>query len=92
MARAKTHKDVEFAVDDASGKEHIFKTFNEAAGFALSVAASGKPDVHLDVIVWSKSGAKYYGGSEAAKLYGEDPELSVFERLEINVNYVGMVR
>lgn len=91
MARASTHKDVEFAVDDASGKERIFKKFDEAAGFAVSIAASGRPNVHIDVLIWSKSGARFYGGDDAVEQYNEDPEASVFERLEISVNYVGRV-
>ena len=52
MAKNKTHPQLEFAVDDCSGKERIFKLFDEAAGFAVSVAASGKPDVSIDVLCW----------------------------------------
>lgn len=82
--------DVEFAVDDASGRERIFKTFDEAAGFAVSLAASGRT-VDLDVLIWSVAGARAYGGDDAVELYNEDPEASVFERLEITVNSVGRV-
>ena len=90
MAR-RTHKDVEYAVDDASGQQRTFRTFDDAAGFAVAVAASGKPDVNLDVLIWSKAGARFYGGDDAVEQYKEDPEASVFERLEIRVNYVGRV-
>ena len=86
----RTHKDVEFSVDDASGKERIFKNFDEAAGFAVAVAASGR-ETHLDVLIWSKSGARFYGGDDAVEQYNEDPEASVFERFEISVNSVGRV-
>lgn len=90
MAR-RTHKDVEYAVDDASGRQRTFRTFDEAAGFAVAIAASGKPVVDLDVLVWTKAGARFYGGDEGVEQYNEDPEASVFERLEISINYVGRV-
>jgi len=90
MARAKTHKDVEFAVDDAEGRERIFRTFDEAAGFAVGMAAS-QGETHIDVLIWSKAGARFYGGDEAVDWYEEDPEASVFERLEITVNNVGRI-
>lgn len=91
MARAKTHKDVEFAVDDAGGNQRIFKKFDEAAGFAVSIAATGRENVNIDVLIWSKAGARAYGGDDAVEQYNEDPEASVFERLEIKVNYVGRI-
>lgn len=91
MARARTHRDVEFAVDDGQGRERIFKTFDEAAGFAVSMAATGRPDVYLDVLVWSAKGAEWYAGDDGVERYEEDPDASVFERFEISVNYVGRV-
>jgi hypothetical protein len=87
MAR---HKDVEFAVDDASGDECVFKSWDEAAGFALSIAASGH-EAHIDVLIWSKAGARAWGGDDAVEQYNEDPEASVFERFEVNVNAVGRI-
>lgn len=90
-ARAKTHPGVEFAVDDAAGDERIFKTFDEAAGFAIGLAASNGETIHLDVLVWSREGAAWWGGDDAEDQYDEDPEASVFERLEIRVNGLGRV-
>jgi hypothetical protein len=89
MAR-KSHPDVDFAVDDAGGNQRTFKTFDEAAGFAIAVAIS-RGESKLDVIVWSKGGAKFYGGDDAVEFYKEDPDASVFERYEIRVNAVGRV-
>ena len=89
MAR-KQHDDVEYAVDDASGQERVFKNFDEAAGFALSIAAA-RGESNLDVLIWSEEGAKFYGGDDAVEQYNEDPEASVFERFEITVNPVGRV-
>jgi len=90
MARAKTHAEVDFAVEDGGGKERIFKTFDEAAGFAIVMAAS-TGESHLDILIWSEEGAEWYGGDDAVEQYNEDPEASVFERFEIKVNAVGRV-
>lgn len=87
----KTHDDVEYAVDDYQGEERIFKTFDEAAGFAFSVAASRGETVNLDVLIWSEEGAEWYGGDSAVEQYNEDPEASVYERLEITVNNAGRI-
>jgi hypothetical protein len=87
---AKTHRDLEFAVDDASGKQHTFKHWDQAAGFAVSVAASTGQSA-IDVLTWSRAGARFYGGHEAVEQYNEDPEASVFERIEVRVNLVGRV-
>lgn len=84
------HKDVHFEVEDGSGRNRDFKSFKEAAAFALVMAASGRR-TFLDVIVWSRAGARAWGGDDAVERYKEDPEASVFERLEIRVNNMGRV-
>ena len=89
MAQRK-HKDVEYAVEDGSGKERVFKTFDEAAAFALGMAIS-RGESNLDVLIHSTWGAKFYGGDDAVTQYKEDPEASVFERFEIRVNNVGRI-
>ena len=91
MAKGKRHKGVEFAVDDASGHERIFKTFNEAAGFAVTIAASGRPNVSIDVLIYSVAGARWWGGDDAVEQYREDPEASVSERIEVSANVVGRI-
>lgn len=88
--RRKTHKDVEFAVDDASGHQRTFKRFDEAAGFAVSLAASGRT-VNLDVLVWSAAGARWLGGDDGVEQYRKDPEASVHERLVITVDSQGRI-
>jgi len=87
---ARTHKDVEFAVEDGSGHQRTFKTFDEAAGFALVMGVS-RGRANLDVLIWSKSGARFYGGDDAVEQYNEDPEASVFERYQISVNAQGRI-
>jgi hypothetical protein len=88
---AKNHKDVEFAVDDAGGKERIFKSFDEAAGFAVSIAASTGKKVDLDVLIFSAAGARAWGGDDAVEQYHDDPDASVFERIVISADDQGRV-
>lgn len=92
MARPQTHSDVEYAVDDASGKQRTFKSSNEAAGFAIALSMShGKP-VNLDVLVHSPAGARWYrGSSDGVTEYEEDPEASVFDRIVISAESTGRV-
>jgi len=82
---AKSHKDVDFEV----GAE-TFKTFNDAAGYALSLATA-RGGATLDVIVHSEAGARWIGGSAGVDQYREDPDASVYERLEIRANSQGRV-
>lgn len=85
-----SHPDISFAVDDEHGIEHVYDSFDEAAAFALKVAVS-QGESELDVLVFSEEGADAYGGDDAVAQFNEDPEASVFERLEIQVNNVGRV-
>ncbi len=88
---SKTHDDVEFAVDDASGRQRTFDTFDEAAGFAVVIAASTGKTVNLDTLVWSEEGAAFFAGDDGVEEYLEDPEASVFNRVEISVNNAGRI-
>jgi len=81
-------KDVDFAVNNAAGNERIFETFDEAAGFAVGLAASGRENVYIDILCWSRAGAKSVGLAED---YDEDPDASVTQRIEVSVNVVGRV-
>ena len=89
--RAKSHKDVEFAVDDYQGNEKIFKRFDEAAAFAVEKAMSRGETVNLDVLVSSRAGAKWLYGDSGVEIYEEDPDASVFERIEVKANMMGRV-
>jgi hypothetical protein len=88
---SQAHKDFEFSVEDDSGRERIFKKFNEAAGFAVGMAVSQEKDVNLDVLCWTKAGARAWGGDCGVEQYNEDPEASVFERFVIRAKSVGRV-
>ena len=85
----KSHKDVEYHVD-LNGKTEVRKKFDEAAALAFAAAAS-RGEATLDVVIWSKAGARFYGGDDAVEQYEEDPEASVFERYEIKVNALGRI-
>lgn len=87
---ARIHQDVEFAVDDHSGKEHVFHDLAAAQAFAMTIAMQSG-GATLDVLVWSEAGARAWGGDHAVEQYDTDPEASVFERFEIRVNFVGQV-
>lgn len=89
MAR-KTHPQVDYAVDDASGNERIFNTFDEAAGFAVVIALA-KGGSHIDVLIFSEGAADFYGGMDAILVYRADPEASVHERIEITADMLGRV-
>lgn len=91
MSSARTHKDVEYAVDDAGGKQRIFKRFDEAAGFAVSISASNGRPKNLDVLVYSRAGARFLQGDDGVEQYDHDPEASVFERIEITADAQGRI-
>lgn len=86
-----THPDVEFAVTDEGGQEHTFSDWDEAAGLAIGIALSTGRRINLDVLIWSEEGADFYGGAPAVDQFNEDPEASVFERIEITANNLGRV-
>lgn len=88
---ARSHKHVDFEVTDLSGNPHRFRTFDEAAGFAVSVSASFGGSVYIDVVVWSKAGARFYAGDDGVEEYEEDPEASVFDRLVVRADSQGRV-
>jgi len=90
-AAARTHKHVEFAVDDNRGEERIFKTFDEALAFAAGLALQTGVGVELDVLVMSREGAEWWAGSDGGESYDDDPEASVFDRMIVKVTSQGRV-
>lgn len=87
---ARSHKDIEFAVD-VNGQERIFKRFDEAAGFAVALAASDGRTHHIDVLIYSVAGARAWGGDYAVEEYRSDPEASVSDRISVRADHVGRV-
>lgn len=84
----RTHRDVEYAVDDCSSKERIFRSFDKAAAFAVNVATTGRENVSVDILCWSESGARFLGMLDR---YREDPEASVLARIAITAEDIGRV-
>ena len=84
---AKKHKDVEFQV---AGHKSTFKTWDEACGAAVAFAVS-KGRSTIDVLVWSEAGAKALEGDYGVEQYREDPDASVYERIEITANSQGRI-
>jgi hypothetical protein len=56
----------------------------------LVLALHGRP-VNLDVLIQREAGAQWFGGDDAVEQYRDDPDASVFRRLEIKVNDMGRV-
>ena len=90
MARARRHKDVEFHVDTHSGTR-VLNTFDEAASLAVSLAASNGRTVNIDVVVMSRSGAKWWAGEYGVEEYNADPEASVHERIAVKADSKGRI-
>jgi len=88
---SKTHKDLEFAVDDPSGRERIFKKFDEAAAYAVTLALSDGSPHHVDVLIHSAAAAKFWGGEDAVQQYEDDPDASVSQRIEVRADDRGRV-
>lgn len=82
--------DLEYHVDVSTGITERYENFDDAAVAAMTVATA-RGESAIDVVVWTDEGARKYGGDAAVDQYREDPEASVFERLEVRVNNQGRV-
>jgi hypothetical protein len=96
MARKKpkTHKDVEFEVEFAGprgGRSQTHRSFEEAAATAIAMAASTGQEVYLDVLIYSKAGARWWGGEAAVEMYEEDPDASVSQRVIVRAEDEGRI-
>lgn len=91
MAKTRSHKDLEYHVTTGhEGRTQVFKNPKDAlAAVAEGCIHSG--EAVLDVVVWSASAASFYGGSDAADRYREDPDASVFDRFQFRCNAQGSV-
>jgi len=78
----------EFMVDDCSGQEHAFKTFDEAAGYALIISASTGEDVNIDLCCYDRNAAAALGVLEE---YDLDPDASVTQRMVVHAEFVGHI-
>lgn len=82
--------DVEYHVDLTDSVTDRYEHMEDAAGTAVMVALH-KGEATIDVVVFNKGGAWKYGGDDAVEEFLEDPEASVFNRIELKVNMLGRV-
>lgn len=84
-------KDVEFQVSNYKGDIiDTCKSIEKASVLAIGAAVSSGSAI-IDTLVYSEKGARWLGGDDAVEQYKQDPEASVFERIEIKANFVGRV-
>lgn len=90
-SRKKKHKDVEFAVSGGHGDDAYFDTAEQASVAAVARSIAHGETVTLDVLVSSESGARWYMGDAGVEQYRDDPDASVFERIEVNAQSLGRI-
>jgi len=86
VPRKRKHKDVEYVVGNSPTDD-----FDEAAALAVVRSLSNGEPATIDVLVFSRAGAKFYGGDDAIAQYREDPDASVFERIVVQAQSLGRV-
>lgn len=91
-------KDVEFHVSPegthfrpATSNTEVLKDFGEACRKAVVEAASSGRPVFIDVVIYSKVGAKAWGGDAAVEVYEDDPDASVHERIVVRADDQGRI-
>lgn len=90
---AKRHKDLEFEVSDsADHRIGTYKTASEAAIVAISrsMARGGEP-VFIDVLTWTRAGARAYMGESGVEVYDEDPDASIHDRIVVTAQSQGRI-
>jgi hypothetical protein len=89
--RRRNHPAVTFAVDGRDGHYQTFRTFEDAAVFAVGLAISNGARVFIDVLVYTPAGARWWAGDDAVERWHDDPDASAFERIEIRANSLGRI-
>jgi len=70
-----------------------YNTFAEAAARAITESVSlGNYKVRIDVIVYSRAGARWWAGDWGTEKFDEDPDASVFQRIEVRASALGGLR
>jgi hypothetical protein len=87
----KPHKQLEFAVDDSTGHQRIFKKFPDACALAVSLAASDGRPHNVDVLAYGVGDARAWAGDYGVREYKADPEASVFDRFEVRADDKGRI-
>lgn len=82
----------EFHVTDPSNSRTFLHSFiRDALAMAAELALLRGVTTYVDVVVWDRAAAVRWGGDDAGEAYDEDPDASVFERIEVKVNSLGRV-
>ncbi len=99
-SKPKRHKDVNFQVwrpkKGVTGRAVFdarflpYNTFDEAAARAITESVStGNYKIMIDVLVYSRAGARWWAGDWGVDQYNEDPDRSVFQRIEVRASALG---
>jgi hypothetical protein len=89
---SKKHKDLEFHVDTQDGLgTRVFNTFEEAAVMAIARSAGNGDPATIDVLTYSRAGAKAWQGDHGVEVYNEDPDASVHERIVVRAESQGRI-
>jgi hypothetical protein len=91
VAKKRTHKDVEFHVSNPHRNEYYARLWDEAVERAVEDSISTGTSSTVDVLIWSRSGARWWAGDHGVEMYDEDPEASVYERFKINAYSEGRI-
>lgn len=83
------HRDISFEVRCDEHREG-FTSADKAMAKAFVLAVTGR-EVILDVLVFSRAGAKAWAGDTGAESYAEDPDATVFERYRVSVSFEGRI-
>lgn len=84
-------KDLEFHVE-LHDTTRVLTSFKKAVELAaIHSIGQGRP-VNVDVIVYSKAAARAFGGDGGVETYLEDPDASVFQRIQIKAEDLGRIR
>jgi hypothetical protein len=86
-------KDLEFHVgpEGIHTPTKICKSFKDACESAISMAVSTGQEMTIDVVAWTRSAARAWGGDAAVEVHKEDPEASVHERIIIKAESQGRI-
>ena len=90
IVEGRRNEGLEYMVS-ADGRDAFYTPAGDKAILQAFHWALSSGSATLDTLVSSKAGARAHGGDAAVEQYLEDPQASVFERVEIKVNYVGKV-
>lgn len=89
---AQQHSDLEFHLHDDNGDSFgTYRTFEDGLAAASRLSAGLDHPVTLDVLIWSEDGARAWGSEEGVEQFLDDPEASVFDRLEVSVRSLGKI-